>query len=89
MASDGFPELGEIHEQGNFYVRLIINRRLTKCLGRGGHYPFTQNPIVYDPSMMLFKPQPPTPANCARCGIGGPYQINFDNAGRPMNAELL
>lgn len=82
-------ELTDVHEQGDYYARKIINRRLTKCLSIGGHYPFIQNPLVYDPHMMLFKPQPPTPSNCARCGIGGPYRFYFDNAGRPMAAESL
>lgn len=81
--------LSDVHEEGDYYARKIINKRLTKCLSEGGHYPFERQPLIYDHYMMLFKPQPPTPANCARCGIGGPYHIHFDNAGRPMAAESL
>lgn len=74
---------------GEDNAREIINRRLTKCLSTGEHYPFERQPLVYDPRQMLYIPRPPIPTTCSRCGIGGPYRIHFDNAGRPMAAESL
>lgn len=79
----------DVHEEGDYYARKIINKRLTKCLSRGGHYPFERQPMTYDHRTMLLTQHPPIPTNCARCGIGGPYRIHFDNAGRPMVAESL
>lgn len=87
-----FPEFEEFIKHsltGEELQKAIIDRRLTKCCSTGAHYPFERQPIFVDLKTMLAVPRPPMPSTCARCGIGGPYRIALDNAGRPMLAESL
>jgi hypothetical protein len=74
---------------GDELQKAILDRRITKCLSTGSHYPFERQPLFVDLKTLLAIPRPPHPANCARCGIGGPYRISLDNAGRPVAAETL
>lgn len=87
-----FPEFEEFVKHsltGEELQKAILDRRITKCVKSGAHYPFEPQPIFVDLKTMLAIPRPPMPTNCVRCGMGGPYRIYFDNAGRLAGAEYL
>lgn len=75
--------------EGKELIKRILDRRLTKCMSTGEHYPFERGPLFVDLRTLFATPKPPMPSNCARCGIGGPYRIFFDNSGSPIVAEVI